>query len=858
MSAELKLKFLAALVAWLGLTAPGVGPRTLSAAEAGEATASLVWRFSPGGAVTSAPAVDSEGNFYLAAADGRLFSLSPEGLVRWSFQASESLFAGPTVDNSGRVHIADLDGRYYCLDADGQLLWEHSLSDSGDRRVLSRPVVDATGRSFVASWAGFLAALEEDGQLLWTHPVGGLPSIPPAVDDQGFLYFASFDRREPWVIRMEKLTPEGGLVWQKPVPIWIDRNRLTAEPLVDPGHRRIYLTAATETEGLLLGFDLESGYLLFSTSLPKAVLGTPAVDAAGRIYVGCLDGRLYCLDPSSGNMVWSFPVRAPYVTGAVTQAPDGDLLFADSDGILYRVSPDGDLRWQYASGRVVFGSPLPVSETRVAFAAIDGLHVVEPNGMLYLPQLAVGEQGPLGIRSRVELVNLGEPTDVLIEFFLASGEPWAVQTDDGVTDTRRILELPKGGLAYLELEPPVGDLGVGYARISAVQSVKISGRLEYTWEGQSVSETWLPSRRALPFSMVFAEENGPARTGVAILNPSVHEAEVRLDLCSLDGRVVRTENRSLAGGAQEAWFPGELFSELPDGSQRILLLTSDRPLVATTLRLIFDPDQPFPASVPVVNAFPVAGVPPGGPLVEDPPALWAFPQLASGEAGAYHLGMELLLLNADSAVPSGLQFRRFDGTPMPVALGSMETGTDFELDLGARSALLVQTALPGAVGFSTVASPGLLYGLAVARGEEQGVTLYETGIPAVRGEQRFSIPVEFTPNQRNTGVALVNVGADSAEVQLRLYDTSFRLLAETSLAQNLGRPLGRGEQTARFLNELFASQWPVGFRTGLLTVHSNQPLGAVALSQLDVPGVDFPEDVYRLVVRPVIPGTPDP
>lgn len=68
--------------------------------------------------------------------------------------------------------------------------------------------------------------------------------------------------------------------------------------------------------------------------------------------------------------------------------------------------------------------------------------------------------------------------------------------------------------------------------------------------------------------------------------------------------------------------------------------------------------------------------------------------------------------------------------------------------------------------------------------------------------------------------------------------------------------LGPGEQRAAFLDELFSLPRTERLRSGLVVLESSVPLAVVALSEADSPGIEFPEDVYRLSVRPVLPGVP--
>ena len=114
-----------------------------------------------------------------------------------------------------------------------------------------------------------------------------------------------------------------------------------------------------------------------------------AWDQAGHLYFGADDDQLYKLSLDSGELDWTLrlgncePPRAPGpegvrcdVDGGPTIGPDGDL-YVGADG-LYRISPEGTIRWRsparsdepYASH--VYSIPLVTDEGLVIYGGYDG------------------------------------------------------------------------------------------------------------------------------------------------------------------------------------------------------------------------------------------------------------------------------------------------------------------------------------------------------------------------------------------------------------------------------------------------------------------------------------------------------
>jgi outer membrane protein assembly factor BamB len=129
------------------------------------------------------------------------------------------------------------------------------------------------------------------------------------------------------------------------------------------------------------------GTIRLDLTLGGMVWGTAIADAAGRMYVGADDDKLYAIDPGKGKVVWSVqlgdckPTRAPGpegarcdVDGGPTIGPDGDL-YVGAAGV-YRLGRDGTIRWHYPKDEAkpphVFSTPMVTKEGLVVFGGQDG------------------------------------------------------------------------------------------------------------------------------------------------------------------------------------------------------------------------------------------------------------------------------------------------------------------------------------------------------------------------------------------------------------------------------------------------------------------------------------------------------
>ncbi len=123
----------------------------------------------------------------------------------------------------------------------------------------------------------------------------------------------------------------------------------------------------------------------WSFQAAKGIVSSPVV-ADGRVYFGCDDGQVHCLESSSGKLLWAHP------TGDVIEAPplvsEGLVFVGSSDFFFYALDArTGELRWKHETGDKILGGANTVrvgDETRVVVGSYDS--------SLYCFAAASGEQ----------------------------------------------------------------------------------------------------------------------------------------------------------------------------------------------------------------------------------------------------------------------------------------------------------------------------------------------------------------------------------------------------------------------------------------------------------------------------------
>lgn len=193
---------------------------------------------------------------------------------------------------------------------------------------------------------------------------------------------------------------------------------------------------------------------------------------------------------------------------------------------------------------------------------------------------------------------------------------------------------------------------------------------------------------------------------------------------------------------------------------------------------------------------------------------------------------------------------RSDGAALSVSVQGLGSVSEipFSLDPGQISRFRLTGTGAAQVGWALVdvdetitttsGSWGMMDGHPIMRGERVSATVFYTVrqgsqllsqvgvIPSLFQRSRFfnSAVVANQDGENRTGVALVNTGANSASIELRLKSNAGQTVASQTIT------LAAGNQTAQFVDELFAESVPAGFQ-GYLQVVTQQE-GVVSLGLL--------------------------
>ncbi|MBI1389338.1 MAG: PQQ-binding-like beta-propeller repeat protein [bacterium] len=335
----------------------GNNQRTGLSPYAGPDKPEIKWTFYADSSFYASPLVGADGQIYIGSTDNFLYALEPDGSLNWTFEAQDSIFSTPALAYESDIIVADHSGTVYSVNADGMENWRYAIGSPYESRMIAPVLVTEEGECFIGSWNENLYSIKPDGALRMSLDNGGKISSGVAEDKDGYIYvctnsgakltikkYQSGSRRELQSFNSEQL--QAG------------QNRIISTPAIDSDRNVLYVGASRRSDGMLYALNLSTFQRYFRISLPKAVYGSPAIGPDGTVYTGCLDGKLYAVDPDSKTIKWSFSIRPdgldddpdyngpPYVMSSPVVDKNGVVYFGDTSGNFYAVGPDGAERWR--------------------------------------------------------------------------------------------------------------------------------------------------------------------------------------------------------------------------------------------------------------------------------------------------------------------------------------------------------------------------------------------------------------------------------------------------------------------------------------------------------------------------------
>uniref|UniRef100_A0A3Q3JDU7 AMP-dependent synthetase/ligase domain-containing protein n=1 Tax=Monopterus albus TaxID=43700 RepID=A0A3Q3JDU7_MONAL len=266
---------------------------------------------------------------------GRCVDASPVLLV----QEGTSLRSDVTETT---VFIGSHSHRVQALDLDsGSLVWERVLGD----RIEASAAVSHCGTLVVIGCydGGVYFLCTASGETRWIFDTGDAVKSCPAVDPlTGLVIVGSHDGY------VYALNPK--CVWKR----HCGGGAVFSSPYFQPSHRQLYVATLG---GHLLCLNPDSGEVLWSHSRGIPFFSSPNSSSA-RVLIGSVDGNILCETVCISLQVWQFYTQGPVFSSPCITPDQQRVLCGSHDGRLYCLScADGSLVWTFQTSGKVYSAP---------------------------------------------------------------------------------------------------------------------------------------------------------------------------------------------------------------------------------------------------------------------------------------------------------------------------------------------------------------------------------------------------------------------------------------------------------------------------------------------------------------------
>ncbi|TQV65581.1 PQQ-like beta-propeller repeat protein, partial [Exilibacterium tricleocarpae] len=352
-------------------------------------------------------AVGKDGTVFLGGSSlfgSSLYAVSPAGTVKWSSDFGDGFRSSIALGEDGTVYIGDSQ-KLYAISAQGILMWSY---DPGPYGIPPSPVIGADGNIYIS--AKGTHALSPEGALLWSIGEG---ESSPIIGSDGTLYMGDYRTfsavitgsgglaRTPWpvgghdiygsgdqcrsksgyysrtqdtdgdgaidcwefVYGLDPLNPNDGILdpdgdglsnFEEILALTDNLKADTdGDGLSDGDEINIHNTGPTEKDsdhdGLNDGYEIAQG-------LDPLVGGEVLLDSDGdgfsdrqELQTG-FDAIDPLSTPSAGMLQWVSVTdrRIRYSAPAIDE--DGNIYIGTDNASLYRVYPDGRVKWSFKAG----------------------------------------------------------------------------------------------------------------------------------------------------------------------------------------------------------------------------------------------------------------------------------------------------------------------------------------------------------------------------------------------------------------------------------------------------------------------------------------------------------------------------
>jgi virginiamycin B lyase len=539
-----------------------------------------------------------------------------------------------------------------------------------------------------------------------------------------------------------KLNPETGEITEYPMPNSQARDPHT--PLFD---RKGILWFTVQNGNFLGRLDPVTGEVtLRSSPTPNSRPYGIDIDSTGVLfYCENATNKIGRINPDTFEIT-EYPLPQAARPRRIAVAPDDLVYYASDSGYLGRLDPKTGSVEEWLSPSGSRSGPYGIAATSDGFIWYCETGV-QPNRLVrFDPKTKEFESWPVPSGGGVVRHMVATPERNI--YLACSG---VNKVGIAYISNQRSFSIADRGVLSWVSPGGSGATVTGYARIQpSANNTTPSGFAVFSFRqgGILVSEAAVPASPLVRSARIYAEINGPIKTGLAIANSNDEPAQVSFYFTDPDGLDFGKGTAVIAAREQIAAF---LDAPPFNGGASVsgtFTFSSNIPVSATALRGLHNERSEF-----LMTTLPLAGLsaPTGETLV--------FPHFADGGGWS----TQVVLVNATDEVTRGtVYFLTQTGEQLETIDYTLASRSSRSLALSRGATMRVGSARVTPAPNNKTPS-----GLLILSFKRDGVTVSEAGVPAVAAATAFRMYAEGS-NSVYTGLAIANLSPDPASVNLEL------------------------------------------------------------------------------------------
>jgi uncharacterized repeat protein (TIGR02543 family) len=268
-----------------------------------------IWEYETNSYIVASPAIGADGKIYIGSKDSIFYAIESNGSVAWEYFAGEPITSSAALGQDGTIYFGDENGTFHAVNPDGSLKWTYEVEDVAEtnKSILSSPALDLSGNIYFGSGNGNCYSIKDNGESAsfnWSSPAFDRVDVSPVLGTNDEVFFVS---RDGYLRSLSTLT--GNLNWDAFVG-----DVFYSSPVVDINGRTYVIGYTGGGENHLFAFDPDGtkAWDTNETDCPFEIGGlvdsSLALSAEGKLFYGCFDNRLYCLDVGVGPASSDWPM----------------------------------------------------------------------------------------------------------------------------------------------------------------------------------------------------------------------------------------------------------------------------------------------------------------------------------------------------------------------------------------------------------------------------------------------------------------------------------------------------------------------------------------------------------------------